>query len=377
MIQRLAASRPARFLGALSLLLLGCGTPHSASIPRTLAGQPVLGAFVPPSSYEAYVRGELLLAQGKTREAVAQLELATTAPDEDPYLLSRLAHAQLALGDREGAERTLRQAERLDGCSEALWLARGELHATRGEVDAARFAFERATACAPRSAEGELALARLLEQRGEQASALELMLRAAQRKHHASAGTRYEQALARAEPAVLAHALTGVGLDRALSSQAIRHGVRFALTRGLPRLALRLREQPAAQLSVREEVEVLRQNRRREELRSLVAIRTAEELGGHEQAAVIALEAGAYERAELEAAVASAQQPSDQVSALRVRALLALGRVKDASAAIAEIGSSGLRVALLAEALSALGAPKLGAELASHDPGSSKHQSAR
>ncbi|HEY6880631.1 MAG TPA: hypothetical protein VI299_21560, partial [Polyangiales bacterium] len=73
MIQRLARFQ----LGAL-LAMFGCAQRVPHDIPRTLGGVTSRGAFVPPSAYEAYVRGELALAKDQPAQAAAQLELATS-----------------------------------------------------------------------------------------------------------------------------------------------------------------------------------------------------------------------------------------------------------------------------------------------------------
>src|SRR5690606_8041459 len=94
------------------------GAAQPPTIVRTLDGQQRPSPFVPPTAYEAYMRGELALAQGQYAQAMAQLELATTAPEEDAFLLTRLAYAQALAGFVEEAERTLSHAARVDACSE-------------------------------------------------------------------------------------------------------------------------------------------------------------------------------------------------------------------------------------------------------------------
>jgi len=370
-IQRLASLRRPRWNGprirACALLLClsaaACGGALPDRIPRTVHGSTLRGAFVPPYAYEAYVRGELLLAEGRPAEAAAQLELASTAPDEDPYLLSRLAYAQLLSGSRAEAERTLAHAGRLDRCSEAVWLVRGALAERAGDLAAARGALEKATRCAPHSARGELALAELLASHGQPAAALDVLASAAQRPYGAPAERALESSLTSADAATFVHALADLGAYRAASSEALEHAIRLSLQRGLPRLALRLREQHAARLPPALEAEVLVANGLLDELAALIAASDAGALGGHERTAEIALQAHAYERAELEATSALSGRTSDAMHALRARAALALGHGRAAFPDVLAIHEATLKRAVLTEALAALGAPALAREL--------------
>jgi hypothetical protein len=311
------------------------------------------------------------LLQGQPAQAVAQLELAVTAPDEDPYLLSRLAYAQLQSGDRAEAARTLSHASELDRCSEAVWLMRGALAESTQELAVARAAYEKASACAPASARGELALVQLLLEHGEEAAALDVLIGAAEHSggvERPVAGQALRRSLQDATPPTLAHALDGLGRERAPDSLTIEQAIKLALARGLPRLALRLREKYAARLPAPLEAQLLSANGQLEQLAALVASNDADVFGGHERTALLALEAHAYERAELEASSAMQQRESDAMHAVRARAVLALGQPRAALADVKAVQEAGLRRSLLREALAASGAPALADELALRTP---------
>ncbi|MDB4991078.1 MAG: domain protein putative component of TonB system [Myxococcaceae bacterium] len=366
MIQRSASFD--RVCALLLLLPLGgaCGGGTAHKVARTLAGTTSRSAFVPPYAYEAYVRGELLLLQGRPAEAVTQLELAVTAPDEDPYLLSRLAFAQLESGDRAEAARTVEHASELDRCSEAVWLMRGTLAESTQELTVARAAYEKASACAPSSPRGQLALVQLLMRHGEQASAIQLLLEPAVRAEGSlpAVHNALRSALESADPATLAHALDSLSKERAVDSFTLEQAVGLALDRGLPRLALRLSEQHRAALPVALEARLLSANGLCDRLAVLIASHDSDALGGHERTAELALEAHAYERAELEASTALALQESDALHALRARAVLALGRTHAALLDVRAVQEAGLRRSLVLEALAAAGAPGLARETA-------------
>ncbi|MDB4972526.1 MAG: hypothetical protein JWN48_867, partial [Myxococcaceae bacterium] len=170
--------------------------------------------------------------------------------------------------------------------------------------------------------------------------------------------------LKNADPVALAHAVDALGAARAPDSISLEQAIRLSLDRGLPRLALRLREQHAARLPPQLEARLLAENGLRAQLAALVAESDSDALGGHERTAQLALEAHAFERAELEATSALQQQPSDAMHALRARAALALGQPRQALPDVRAVSDAALRRSLLAEALAASGAPALAHELA-------------
>ncbi|HEX6245757.1 MAG TPA: hypothetical protein VFZ61_32760, partial [Polyangiales bacterium] len=144
-------------LVAIAGLLLGgagcAGAARSAPSPTHAPPTGPLASrrFVPPFAYEAYVRGELALAAGRPDEAALQLELATAAPEEDAFLLSRLAEALYQSGEKRQAHDTLAQAERVGPCEEAVWLTRGRwAEAEHALADATRH-YRMALDCAPDS----------------------------------------------------------------------------------------------------------------------------------------------------------------------------------------------------------------------------------
>lgn len=362
MIQRFASIAAAPWL--CLFFAIGCAGNGSRAVPRMLGGTPVRGAFVPPSSYEAYVRGELLLAEGRPEQARAQLELATTAPDEDAYLLSRLAYAELMSGDRAAALRTLAHAEELDGCSEAVFLTRGALAERAGDLSAARLAYGRALECAPASPAGVLALARVLRAHGDPFGALDLLVSARGRPFAQALESSLRGSLREADAASLAHALRSLSLTRALDASLLAEAVQLALAHGLPRLARELASEATVALPPELEAELLLAERARAGLRVLLDRHLAAELGGHARTAQLALYAGAFERAELEASSALDQATADELFAVRARAALGLGRPSDARSDIAAIRDPALRRTLLLEALAGAGAPALSRELA-------------
>jgi hypothetical protein len=377
--QRAPAGPPPwrRALAAL-LCLTGSGlggcrpTGGAAPISRTLGGQTRVGAFVPPFAYEAYVRGEAALARGAFEEAAAQFELAGAAPEEDPYVLARLAYAEARAGRPRDAERSLEHALALDPCSEAAWLTRAELAelaATReqnqAKLELALQAYRRAGACAPRSLRGPLGEARVLEQMGRTSEALLALARfegAADQPTAARAA--FEAALRGTDPATLAHALETWTAYQAADAESVERACRWALAHGAPALAARLRDQHPGTLPRSLDAAIARELGELPRLRLLVE-GPAEELGGQRAAAELALVAGAYERAELEATAALAATPGEPaLLALRAEARAALGQLELSLQDLRAIDDAALRRRAALAVLARSGQPALAGELA-------------
>ncbi len=342
----------------------GCGgarTPHT--IPRTLKGTTQLTPFVQPFSYETYVRGELALSRGAFQEAATQLDLSTGAPDEDPYLLSRLAYAQARAGKRQQADETLQAALRLDPCSEAVWLTRAELAELEGKLNEALLAYRRASECAPRSSRGPLGRARALYRAGKPSEALEALGQFSGPASQTTARLAFEAALQGHDPAVLAHAFETWLAYKTPDEEAVVRAAAFALARGLPSLAQRLRAYHTGAFPVMLEAQIMHDTFQRAALSQLIEQVPAEELGGSQATAELAFFAGSYERAELEATTALARDVSDELHALRARARWALGQHEAALADIESIRAKDRQSAVLLDLLAADGNPGLAQEL--------------
>jgi hypothetical protein len=374
------APRPFLSCAALALCLAACHAPASQeTVPRRLAGEPVPGDFVPPFAYEAYVRGELALARGNAEEAVRQLELATAAPSEDAYLLSRLAYAQSVAGQSKQAESTLAHAETLDACSEALWLTRAEIAVDAAQLERAEEAYARAAACAPASSRAVLGLARVLEKRGQPGRAAAVLERfvASQPDAPRVAEAALELALRTTDGARVAHAVEGWLASAPPRTHALGRAAEWALANGRPELALRVYEHDPAGARAELEARIHRARGDRERVRAVLARADAGSLGGSAQAAEYALFAGAYERAELEASALLVHESSDRAHALRARARALSGRQAEAVEDLLAVRDPSVRLALALELLSAAGAPALARELDAEQREQAREASAR
>ncbi len=145
--------------------ILACGAadyPSDQIVVRQIAGVRRTGRFVPPFCYEWFVRAELFAARGELDKAVEAYRLALTGPEEDVFVLTRLAVALHQLGHTEASQEVLERAESIDGRSEAVWLTRARFAEQDGDYQAAVSAYQRAEAVAPLSDEPPFALAKLL-----------------------------------------------------------------------------------------------------------------------------------------------------------------------------------------------------------------------
>lgn len=310
------------------------------------------------------MRGELALAQGDPHTAALQLELATAAPDEDAYLLSRLADAQEQTGDRELAERTMREAVRVDACQQHIWLTRGRWAERDGDLAAAEQAYGRALECDEGASRALLALNRVLRSRGRPERGLELVARASSRR-----GGHEKQLLARALSTASAAEIR-FALDSWLSLEppdrlVIEAAVEAALARSQPSLSLSLSELGLAGLELPTRARLALSAFDAGTARALLARHQEGELGGPQQAARLAQLAGDLERAELYASLALGQGASDELHVLRAEALAALGDATRALDELRALSSPALRRSLAVRQLTALGLPALARELAS------------
>ncbi len=308
-----------------------CGPRPTQTIPRRLGGETRVGAFVPPFAYEAHVRGELALSAGEPAAAVAAFELATTAPDEDAYLLSRLAWAQFLSGDPAAAERTLEHAARVDPCSEAVWLVRADIAERGSDLEAAQVAYTEAARCAPHSSAGPLGLSRILSRLGEEERAqgvLQVFAERARDEHAASAALSL--ALSRGDAVAAALALELLLAQgpprRALLEQAIER----ALTLGLPWLASRLLDHQVDGIGPGLSVRVHLACGDLERARGVLTLASEDALGGPAQASELAARAGLFERAETYATDALTAAESPRLRLLRAQTRRALGQVQGA-----------------------------------------------
>jgi tetratricopeptide (TPR) repeat protein len=345
-------------------LLASCASLPDAPEAEISGGTTPARRFVPPFAYEAYVRGELLLAAGEADQAVLQFELATAAPDEDAFLLSRLAEAQAAAGDREAALRTLAEAERVDSCREEVWLTRGKWAEAEQDGEAAERAYQRARLCAPNSERAEVALYRLWKAQGREAEALKLLT-------EEGAAPR-----ARSKSVLLLHALQHEGvaevrfaLDSWLGAGALAAPDLAALlaqvtARNEPSLALTFKDLRLLPLDQGTRAKLAVQSFDREGLRALLAEQSDQALGGPEPAARYALAARDYERAELYATLAESHASSDALRALKAEALSALGERERALSETRDIHDAALQHKLACAQLARLGLSELASELA-------------
>jgi tetratricopeptide (TPR) repeat protein len=272
------------------------------------------------------VRGELLLARDDVTGAIAQFELASAAPEEDPYLLSRLAYALALHGDAKASDAALARAEQIDACSEAVWLTRGELAERARNFDDAASHYARAGQCAPESDLAVLGLARALEQRGDGTRALAVLEQWSGGRSSRARQAAFELAIARGDESAIVQALDVLLTDTLARSDQLEHAVRRALSLDRPRLAERLMQHSPASLDVALRASVHLACGDQSAARILLSGASAEQLGGSLAAADLFERAGLHERAELEASEVLRRGESGEARLIRARARRAMGQ---------------------------------------------------
>ena len=349
----------------LGLTAHGCSRGQSqTTIFRRLDGKRVAGTFVPPSSYEAYIRGEIALARGRAEEAIGQFQLASAGPQEDPYLLARLAKAYALSGDAARAEAALREAWHVDACSEAAWLAQGEIAHSAGDLNRAAESYRQALRCAPSSRLGLQGLAEVYRARGAYHQMLSAQLAFASSEGGRADSLRaFVGALDDAGPADISFALERWAVCDGVSRDLLIAAIERALQRNLKTVVLRLREHAAFGLPPALAARIAWRSSDGDALLSLLALYDGERLGGHAAAARLAWEAGDYARAELEASLQSAPSRDGTLDLLRARANARLGAFDEALAEAKELSPRGEALLPLSDALSHAGCPALASEL--------------
>ena len=129
---------------------------------RRVGGQSVVGPAVSPHAYQQYIQAENAYERGEFREALQGFIETQSHTPEDPYLVSRIASTQSALGRMDDAANTLEGALQRYPRSEALWSERARLCRAQGRLEDALASARRAVEYAPLSARAALLVDSLL-----------------------------------------------------------------------------------------------------------------------------------------------------------------------------------------------------------------------
>lgn len=359
-------------VGLLAVCLPGCPRAFDTpEITRTVGGEERRGPFVSPFAYEHFVRAELAIAHGDLGVAIEELRQARLGPEDDVYVIARLAETLEAAGRSESADAVLEEGFGLDAEAEALWLARGRIANSRDETEAAITAFARASDIAPGSPHGPLALARTLTASGARERAEQVLVDFVARARRGSAQAlraRLSLAVARGDGAGAADAVEALLQVAPARQQEVRAAATAAMLGGRPLLAARLLDH----LPRRPEDEALRVRAllaagRTSEAEGVLATAPPERFGGALEQASLFLEAGRPERAEELANAAVIAEATPRGRLLRGQARLALGRYDEAALDLSAVppGTSSFVPArlALARALEAQGSKGLAAEV--------------
>lgn len=211
---------------------------------RTVGGEVREGPAVSPYAYEHYVRGELALARGDLAEAALELDEARAGGRDDPYVLARLADVLDRLEQPARAQELLDEAEQLDPEAEVVWLTRGRLAERHDRLDEAEAAYAEASAAAPESSDGPLALAAVLRRRDREAEADAVLDRFVERAEGGADASRAQlaAAVARGDADGAERALRALLEVAPARGEEVRAAARLALAAERPELALRLFE---------------------------------------------------------------------------------------------------------------------------------------
>ncbi|MCC7385640.1 MAG: tetratricopeptide repeat protein [Deltaproteobacteria bacterium] len=150
------------------------------ALTEAQAARPSSARYVSSQAYLHVLRAGLFLEKGDEPAAVEELQLALVYDPESYHLTVWLARLTWKIGRGARVERLVERAMRLGRQRAEPWLLRGELLRSTGDARGAARAFERAALLEPGSAEAgraAVALAELLEERGQGDRALEVLAR--------------------------------------------------------------------------------------------------------------------------------------------------------------------------------------------------------
>lgn len=355
-----------------ALLLSGCtGLLGAGEVTRTVGGQARRGIFVSPYSYEHFLRGELAYAAGDWAHAAEEFRAARAGPEDDPFLIARLADCFDRLGREAQALSLLEEGESLDPDSELVHLARGHIHARHERIEEATAAFARASAAAPESEAGPLALSAMLrdDHPSEANAVLERYLaRVGDRSAGAGAArARLRLFVERGDALGAVEAVRQILRVAPTRAPEIRDAVQTALDRDRPELALRLSRALPPQDAPTVQLEAALAAGETELARGLVAGWMPSDTAGVVRVAEVTLALGDNARAVELARVAVASEGGAPAALVLGRALRANGERAEAARVLATIepGSQAWPAAPieLAETLADIGAPALAAEV--------------
>lgn len=158
-----------RFALALPLLLVACS--GESKVTRVYDGRIVLGEYVPPEAYGAYLKGVLAEEAGDLRSALAAYERAVDEDDEDPEPFTRIGDLRCRLDPKsKRADDALGRALRIDRTYAPAIAAEARCAALRGHPGEAIAAVERIGPEDRKSASTEALFVRLAAERPDSAS---------------------------------------------------------------------------------------------------------------------------------------------------------------------------------------------------------------
>jgi len=361
------------------LAVLACGVADYSSnqtVVRQIGGVRHVGRFVPPYCYEWFVRAELFAARGELKEAVEAYRRALSGPEEDAFILSRLAEALHQLGQTEASLEALERAESIDNRSEAVWLTRARFAEQRGDYRAAITAYQRAEVVAPLSAEPPLALAHLLDRIHTSERAIAVLEASTTRTRVNSAAlerTKLALCLAKRDAQGAIDAVEAMLRIAPISKKQICNAISLALNSDQPFMAERLLSRlPANHCEKELRLRVYLKTHRHAAAEQLLANALPENFGGLLPTARAYLAIDRPDLAEEIAEVRLANDESNEAIFIAAESKFRQGRFAEAARLYSRIprGTTSYEQALigLARALSAQGEEGVAAEILATAP---------
>jgi tetratricopeptide (TPR) repeat protein len=156
----------------------GAGCIHPTVVERAYGGDVIVGRYVPPEAYAAFLRGAIAEAGNHPEEAVKAYAEAAEGDPASPEPWTRIAEVECSTGPAgaASAERAVSHALELDATYARAWAVKAACAAAAGDAASSRAAAARASALDPRGDGANILLARAGDDGPAAASARERLV---------------------------------------------------------------------------------------------------------------------------------------------------------------------------------------------------------
>ncbi len=231
--------RPIMLCGAIvaSLTTMACGS--EPRVVRVYDGRIVLGRYVSPDAYAAFLRGVLAEESGDLKAAIVAYAQALEEDEDDPEISTRIGEARCRLDPKDPeVDRAFAKALKSDATYASTLAAKGRCAIARGQTDEAALLARRAAAQDPKNVTLEALASRFEAARGDPAARERAIALTLAHGDHAAAWDALQAwGRARRDAELVARAFVGLVRAAPMRSAEAEKGAVALLDGGQPALA--------------------------------------------------------------------------------------------------------------------------------------------